>query len=121
MLIGFLVFTILESLGRLARESSVLWYEFHTPEARSAMIETLERLAVRCFSFIVLVSYTLLFVTIVLPFCILLLQSGIDSLSMSTPSGAGICILAAVYLAASLHVPIVLVRLLFLRPRLFGG
>lgn len=123
ILIGFLVFTILESLGRIARESSVLWYEFHThsPEARSAMFETLVRLMVRCISFAAWVTYVLVFVAIMLPFCILLLQAGIDALGMSQLSGAGACLLALAYLTVSLHVHIVLIRLSVLRPRLFGG
>lgn len=123
LLIGVFVFELFEALRRFSSSTSVVWYEFHadTPQAKEALKETLARMAARCLGAIGLVLYGLFLANILAPFCILMVQNGIDQLSSSFLLAVGTFVLSFLYLAVSLHVIVVLVRLSLLRPRLFGG
>lgn len=122
-LVGVLVFELSEALRRFSSSTSVVWYEFHsnTPEARAALKETIVKTVTRCLGAIGLVMYSLFLGNIIVPFCILLLQNGIDQFSASIFIASGGIFLSFLYLLFSLHVLVVLARLSLLRPRLFGG
>jgi hypothetical protein len=123
LLIGVFVFELFEALRRFSSGTSVVWYEFHanTPQAKEALKETLARTLARCSGAIGLVLYGLFLANILTPFCILMVQNGIDQLSSSFLLAIGTFVLSFLYLALSLHVVVVLIRLSLLRPRLFGG
>ncbi len=123
VLIGVLVFELVETLRRVTSSTSVVWYEFHSnsPQAQEALKETLIRIATRCLGAIGLLVYTLFLVNILVPFCILMVQNGIDQFSVSPLMAVGSFVLSFLYLILSLHVIVILARLSLLRPRLFGG
>lgn len=123
ILIGMLVFALLQGIERVTRQTSVLWYEFrvHTPAAQRVIKELLTRLAIRSVSFVCWVIYAVLFVSVLFPFCVLLLQNGLDQLESSWVRGGVLCLLAFAFLTIGTHLHVVFVRLCFLRPRLFGG
>lgn len=123
IIIGFIVYEILESSQRVVRESTTVWYELHspTPEARQAMYDTLVRLCVRTAGFVGWMLYTLLFINILAPFCLVLLQVGIDDIASSMLTGWLYGFIAYALLALGLHLHIVFLRLCLLRPRIFGG
>ena len=123
IVIGFIVFEILESSQRVVKESTAVWYELHTPtpEARQAMYDTLVRLCVRTAGFVGWAIYILLFINVLGPFCLLLLQVGIDDTASSMPVGWVYGLASYGLLALGLHLHIVFLRLCLLRPRIFGG
>jgi hypothetical protein len=123
LLVGVLAYELLESIRRLIGGTSMVWYEFHarTPEAHAALVETLVRMAVRCSSALGFVLYAMIFANMLVPFCILMVDNGIDQLSISPLAAAGAFVMSLVFLMFSLHIAVVLIRLAFLRPRLFGG
>jgi hypothetical protein len=122
VLVGVLVFELLEAIRRFKRNTSLIWYEFHThtPEAREALTETLVRAVVRIVSALAFVFYSIFVVNIVTPFCILLIENGIDRLSTSPLRLLGNGAASVLLLAVSLHVALVLLRLSLLRPRLLS-
>ena len=65
-------------------------------------------------------AYTLIFIKIILPFCILASQLGFDTEGTVT-EGIGYVFFALVLLGLSVHLHTILARLFFLRPRVFGG
>ncbi len=123
LLVGWLIYELLEAIRRFADNTSVVWYEFqtHTPQAKQALIETLARTIIRCVGAIMLVFYMVFLVNILIPFCILMIQNGIDHLASSLPLALGTFAASLLFLSLSLHVNLVLIRLSLLRPRLFGG
>jgi hypothetical protein len=123
LLIGVFVYELFEALRRFSNTTSVVWYEFHTntPQAKEALKETLVRTVARSAGAIGLVLYALFLVNILVPFCILMVQNGIDQFSYELAAAIGTILASFLFLAISLHVVVVLVRLSLLRPRLFGG
>jgi hypothetical protein len=123
VVIGFIVFEILEGSKRAAKESSALWYQLHSPSAgvREASKATLTRLGVRIAAFISWMIYTLAFITAMTPFCITLLTIGIDAIAEGAMWGWAYGIAAASLFAFCLHLHIIFARLTLLRPRIFGG
>lgn len=123
LLVGWLVYELLEALRRLANNTSMVWYEFHarTPQARQALTETLVRLVVRCVGATALVLYMVFLVNMLIPFCMLMIQNGIDHLASLPLLALGTFGASLLFLILSLHVNLVLIRLSLLRPRLFGG
>lgn len=123
VVVGLLVYQLLEGLGRAAKGTSVMWYGFQTQtnDAQQIAKETLTKLVIRVVSFVCWVLYMLFFINILAPFCILLLQLGIDTLEASDWFGAAVCLAALLFLAVSVHLHVVFARLCLLRPRIFGG
>lgn len=123
ILIGLLVFAVLQGVSRVTRETSVVWYEFHlhTPAAQRAVRESLTRLAIRSLSVVCWALYGLLVGNFLLPFCILLLQAGLDLLESAWAMGAALSLLATLFMLLGLHLNVVFLRLCLLRPRVLRG
>jgi hypothetical protein len=120
---GLTVFTILQSVSRLIRESSLIWHELRDARERhkQAIREQFTRLAVRVAGLMVWAIYISLFFSVLVPFCIVTLQSGIDSIATGDLTGLLQVLGSAVMLWIGLHMHIVFARLVKLRPRLTGG
>jgi hypothetical protein len=120
--IGVIVYALLET-ARLAINTTVEEiHEIgdHNPTHKTAAREALERLMLRIAGVISWGIYSALFGSIILPFCIILVQTGIDNFESAPISGIfpGVC--GFVLLSVGLHTHIVFARLCMLRPRLFG-
>lgn len=96
-------------------------HALRTIEASSAAArrEGLEHAVVRIGVIAVWAVYWLFFLNIALPYCLLLSRIGAEDI-MSL-QGIGLNIVALFGLIVALHLHVVLLRLLFLRPRLLGG
>lgn len=120
--VGLIVFTLLEGIRRTATAAAeeVHQIEDHNPSHKAAAREALERLLLRIASLVGWGVYVVLFINIILPFCIILNQAGVDSFNSSRASGVWYCFEAFALLIASLHMHVIFARLCVLRPRLFG-
>jgi hypothetical protein len=88
-------------------------------EEKSTIDELVIRWIVRLVSFALYVLYWLLFMAILVPFCILAARvSATDLLSLSVWISS---VSSVIVLAISLHIHVVFLRLLLLRPRIYGG
>lgn len=120
--VGLIIFTLLEGIRRTATAAAeeVRQVEDHNPSHKAAAREALERLLLRIASLVGWSVYVALFINIILPFCIILNQAGIDAFDSSKVSGAWYCFEAFALLIVSVHMHIIFARLCVLRPRLFG-
>lgn len=114
------VYAILQTLSKVIVGSYDTWHVFHDP-ARGK--ESLEKevgtqLSVRLMSVLLWVAFSYFFLTILLPYCIFAGRIGVNHLFQwdGLYALAGFCLLLG-----SLHVHVVFLRLLLLRPRVFGG
>lgn len=123
IIIGFLVFEILEGTRRVVRQSSVLWYRLHSPQEglKAASQATLARLGVRITAIFGWMLYILIFITILMPFCVTLFELGVGNILTNSMWGWLFSAGATVLFAGCMHLHVVFLRLVLLRPRIFGG
>jgi len=119
---GLTVFAILQGIRRLLQQSSSGWslLHSHSSEAAAEIHDLFVRLALRVVSFLGWSVYIVLSTAVLMPFAVLLLQSGIDALSANPAGGLFNIAECFVMVLVSIHVHIVFLRLVLLRPRLFG-
>jgi len=122
LIAGLTIFTVLQGIRHLISSSSSEWnlLQSRSKQAQSEIHDLFARLALRVASCIGWCVYIVLFATVLMPFALLLLQIGIDTVTKDPLGGlfnSGACFLALLIFA---HVHIVFIRLLLLRPRLFG-
>ncbi|HSX29233.1 MAG TPA: hypothetical protein VLE73_01595 [Candidatus Saccharimonadales bacterium] len=121
--VGVAVFTVLQAAGVFVRGTAELidQVEYKGPTRGNALREILSRLVLRVTSLIGWAVYAAFFVSMLVPFSIVLNQTGIEHLRSGTWYGVFGCLGAYVLLALGLHLHVVFIRLTALRPRLFGG
>ena len=122
ILAGLLVYILLEGFDHavLGAADVLQDIQYSDPQGKRAVErEVSARLAVRSISLVGWVAYWLLFVQVLVPFCILTTRITIDELSSWT--GWAKIILGAGLLLVGIHLHTVFARLVTLRPRLFGG
>lgn len=121
--IGFIVYEVLEISRRTANGSANLWYRLLSPTAdiKAELRANIVRLQVRIMAILSWTLYWIAFMALLVPFCISLLQLGIDSISLGSLWGWLLALLAAVLFAFCIHLHIVFIRMVLLRPRIFGG
>lgn len=121
---GLTTYTILEAISHLRRDTGEVIHNMHTygTAYRQAVRESFLRLALRVVALLSWSVYAIIFFAMLVPFCILWVQMGIDRISMSAAILGWLTILGS-WLAFSLclHVNVVFARLVWLRPRLFGN
>jgi hypothetical protein len=121
MMIGLVVYVAFSTIGHIFIETGQDIGSIHNAGARKAQLEQtiLLRLAIRTASFLGLIFFGLLFIKLIFPFSILASRAWLGSLN--TISGWLYGLLGLIVLVLSIHVVIVLLRFLLLRPRLLGG
>ncbi|HSW81292.1 MAG TPA: hypothetical protein VLG40_02745 [Candidatus Saccharimonas sp.] len=122
VVIGLVVFIVLQLFTRAATDVSSMWREIHQAqgETKKELEQEIElRIGFRAAMVLLWIGYIIVFVKLLLPFIILIEQFGITN--FATISGWWYGLLGFGLLAASLHVHIIFMRLMLLRPRVFGG
>ena len=121
--VGMIVFTVLQTAGVFVRGTAELidQAQFKGPSQRTVMHELVSRLVLRITSLVGWAVYGAFFVSMLVPFSIVLNQIGIDRLRGGAFYGAFASLGAILLLSLALHLHVVFARLSALRPRLFGG
>lgn len=120
--IGLLVYVVLQATTGFALNVEETIAEAHTSgeATKRAFGESFgARLVIRFIVAAVIAAYVQLAITVLAPFC--LNAWDIATAALGTWQGWAQCAGVIVGLSAMLHVCVVLLRLLFLRPRMFGG
>jgi hypothetical protein len=119
---GLTVLTILQGIQHIVREGVFIWRELRTPSqsANSAISELFARLAVRVVASLAWGIYIALFATVLLPFVVILEESGIDTLASNIFIGGLYITAAFALLGVLVHMHVIFARLVALRPRLYG-
>lgn len=122
LIAGLTVFAILQGIRHLVSESYSGWslLHSHSAQAKSVIREVFARLALRVVSCLIWCLYIVFSTTVLVPFAMVLLQSGIDVVTKNIGGGLFNIFASFVTLAVFVHVHIVFLRLILLRPRLFG-
>lgn len=123
LLVGLAVFTILQILTAVVRESKEIVGEVlpDSQHSRSQRMDIAYKFVLRAFALVGWAIYIAFFVSSLMPFAVTLNQSGIDNLEAGRHSGVLLCVSAFVLLGLALHIHIIFMRLLLLRARVFGG
>lgn len=116
---GLAVFTLLQLLGIVKHEGQELLQD--TPANRINRREVLNRFGLRVISIIGWALYAAFFISTLLPFVSVLNELGIEAIGEDSWFGWVQCVLSFLLLAVAIHLHVVLLRLIVLRPRLFGG
>jgi hypothetical protein len=120
---GLTTYTVLETLRHAAQGASQVWHEMQSPSQlqQTAFREDILRLLLRIITLGIWGVYIVIFLTTLFPATIVFTQSGIDSISMTMTSGWWYIAGGFGLLVISLHIHVILARLLLLRVRLFGS
>ena len=120
--VGLMVYTLLETARMTIHTTAEELHEIgdDDPLHKTAAREALERLLLRVASLVGWGVYMAIFASILLPFSIVLAQTGVDMLETSLLGGVVHGASAFVLLVLGLHTHIIFARLVMLRPRLFG-
>ena len=121
-LIGFLVYIVLQNISLAlggARDAAQDIGVTRGAERHSVELEVLERILIRIGGLGTWAAYWLIFLGVLLPFCIITARSGAGA--FDTFFGIAQFGFAIVILWIGVHLHIVCLRLVLLHPRLFGG
>ncbi|MEO6513403.1 MAG: hypothetical protein ABIR37_01810 [Candidatus Saccharimonadales bacterium] len=120
---GMAVFTVLQVVGSLFRNTTSFMHE--AVGGRSGRLalwgELFARLWLRVLALVGWAFYAAAFVSMLLPFAILLNNTGVESVHQNDMSGIAVCAAALLLLLLSFHLHVIFARASMLRPRLFGG
>ena len=123
LVVGITVFTLLQGFGVLKRNTreAIQDVESTEPGRRRAGRELLLRFGLRISSVIGWVIFAAFFVSSIVPFTIVLNQTGIHQWADEHHAFLGVLLsfLAGLLLALSIHIQVIFVRLCLLRPRVF--
>lgn len=121
--VGLLTFSLLQVSGVLVRSSvELLQTTLDTEEAhKRARRELIERFMLRMISLIGWALYTAATVSVLLPACVVLSQFGVEEVQQGRLTGLTSSLVAFILFIVVLHLHTVFMRLVALRPRVFGG
>jgi hypothetical protein len=122
ILIAAGVYAILQSISKIIVGSYDTWHAIHDAgsSVQSVEREIGARLTVRLLSLSLWIAFIFFFMGLVLPYCIFITRDGIDHLlhlDWKVLNG----LVGFTILAVSLHFHVIFMRLIVLRPRVFGG
>jgi hypothetical protein len=120
--VGFLVYFALQFISNLLSGATSMILEVHEADKKAKKFvaaEVFTRLLVRVGALIAWFFYTVFFMKVLLPFCIL--SVGMAIVGLFDNFAWAYAILGYIGLVAGLHLHIVFMRLVVLKPRLFGG
>lgn len=120
---GLVTYVSLQLAGLLSHSLKEGWHSLHSEgkTARAVAIELLTRLGLRVLSLACWGFYTGFFISIIIPFVLVLNRLGIDYIHNSRSVGWTACLGAFLIFIVSVHLHSIFLRLVFLRPRVFGG
>jgi hypothetical protein len=120
---GLIVYTLLQGLSLFVSSTRRIWLELDTlGSTRHAILAKLfSRLGLRTLSLVGWTIYAAFFFSTLIPFSVILIQTGVAHINNGAILGWLDCILAALLLTLAMHLHVIFVRLIFLRPRLFFG
>lgn len=120
---GLAVYVLLQWLGLIWRGGGTFLRELRTPgsQHKNLVTEMLGRLGIRVVSLIGWAVYGAFFLSTLLPFTFVLYRLSIDHIHAGGQLWWAGCFIVALLFVLALHMHVVFLRLVFLRPRLFGG
>lgn len=124
IIVTLVIYTILESFERVGSGTRSLWQEIESDDkvSKELLKETSVKLVLRCLSLIGWMCYILLFVKMLIPLSIALLQSGLDGLATNTIMvGVASIVGAWLLLLVGSHMHVTFARLCLLKVRVFGN
>jgi hypothetical protein len=121
--IAVMVYEALVAIGRVREAMHEVESEIRVSGLtyRQAFAERLPVWGTRLACALVWALYWLVFLQVLLPFGVVLLQNGIDSIVASVASGWLSILSSAAFVAVSFHMHVIFMRLITLRLRLFGS
>lgn len=121
--IGLVVYVFLEGVDHMAAKTTaaIQEIEYVNDAAAKEQMEHVAgiRLGLRIITLLAWVVYLIFFARVIVPFCILVAR--LDSGAVVTAHNMLYVLIGALSLLVSLHTHVIFMRLLVLRPRLFGG
>lgn len=124
IMVGSIVYTLLEGLRRTLEGTTSALAEIELATAASRKLVE-EEIAVRLFLRMVSLGlwylYWILFVSVMIPYCVVLSRTGVERVSAADLAGASPIAIAFIVLIIGMHAHVIFARLATLRPRLFGG
>jgi hypothetical protein len=120
VIVGLTVFTILQAVGVVVHGSSELLHDALDTRRRASR-ELFYRLGLRVIALVGWGVYAAMFFSSILPAVMSLNQSGILRFQAQDYAGALDCLGALALLLAALHMHVIFLRTVALRPRIFGG
>jgi hypothetical protein len=119
-LVAIGVYAILQLFSKIIVNSYDTWHAIHNAGSATKSVEREigTRLTIRLMSVLLWIAFVFFFITLIYPYCVYIARAGIDQLMNW---GILHALAAFVVLFASMHVHVVFIRLLLLRPRVFGG
>jgi len=123
LLAGLTTYTLLSATKRIKDAAEDIALEMQQPgnAFRQTAREAFVRLSVRAGSLVAWTIYTVLWFNLMLPYCTLLLEDGIDHITNGQLSGWLLCLLSFLVSIIGLHLHIIFLRLTLLRTRAFGS
>ncbi len=120
---GLIVFTLMQIGSVLRRGVTLLWRETHSQNgAHQGLVKyLLYRLGLRIITIAGWVVYSVFFVGTLVSIPIVGNQAGIELFRKGDWTGIFFCLGAFLFFCVILHMHIIFGRLVFLRPRIFGG
>ena len=122
VLVGFLVFIVLQNVTAAFRGAKSAVNDIESTEGHSrhaVETELIIRMLIRIIGLSVWTAYWIFFLGVLLPFCVVVARTGAGTLN--SWEGYGMFGFSLALLWLGLHIHIVCLRLVILRPRLFGG
>jgi hypothetical protein len=122
VLVGVLVYALLEGIRLAAEQTSTTWRQLHLPgsEYSRAAHQNLVRLVVLIAALVGWASYMAVFASVLLPTALVLVRAGTENLNFGMLGGGTQIAQSFALLFICLHVQVVFARLTLLRPRIFG-
>lgn len=122
VVIGVAIYIVLHIISKMLNAASSTWegVQYSQGQAKKVLEEEIGlRVGVRAAAITLWIIYFVLFIKIILPFCLLISRFGINELSQI--SGWAYSLLGFGVLLVSLHVHVLFMRIVLLRFRVFGG
>lgn len=120
VIVGLVVYAVLDIVQTSAKDSATILHDIEEHHLKGESREILGRLVARIIAIVGWLGYGLLFVNVLTPFAMVLLETGIGELAANAVHGWGSILSAFVLLVITLHMHIIFLRLSLLRPRLFS-
>jgi hypothetical protein len=121
--VGLLVYALLRGIGGFAKESSEVIAELrsHGVPHHLTASAPVTRFILRLTSFVAWAIYAAVFINVLVPFSVMLVQDGLDRFVNSPVTGVMYAVSSVLLLALCTHLHAVFARICFLRLRIFGG
>jgi hypothetical protein len=119
--IGAIVYTVLQGSNKVVNSALGDWEEVHDADAsfrQQIRAQVLHRAGFRLFVLVSWCVYSVACLTLLVPFCVSSARYGIAIITQ--PTGWLYVLLGCGLLAVALHLHVIFMRLMALRPRLFG-